>query len=161
MHVRDPAHTIFCPVGDCDVSIIRVGTLTNAIDDHLANHHQDFRNDGGRGGDLLENSTKASVLMYLNVKAALFVLSEDHLKAEGILGEIDRLVEQFQKRGLRVPPALKRTFPADLAPDCPTVNPEEMKHVELVAYIIKVRKELQIWYDIFIEAEELLLESKA
>lgn len=142
MHVRDPAHKIFCPVVDCNVSIIRVGTLT--IDDHLANHHQDFRNSGGRGGDLLEDSTKKSVLMHLNMKAALFVLSEDHLKAEGIPGLIDRLVERFQKRGLRVPPALKCTFPADLAPDCPTVSPEEMKHVELVAYIIKVRKELQI-----------------
>lgn len=125
------------------------------MDDHLANAHQFFCNMAGRGGDLLENTKKASILCHLNKATALYVLAEDRLKAEAILEEKGRLLTKLQEHNMTLP-ALQRKFPSHLSPDYLDLDEESMTKARAVELIVKLRKEMNKWYNIFIQAEDLL-----
>ncbi|KAJ4391289.1 hypothetical protein N0V93_004906 [Gnomoniopsis smithogilvyi] len=153
-HIQDPSQILFCPVGTCDFAAH--SDHTTQMDDHLANAHLDFRNTAGRGGDHLENATEISILSHLNKDTALYVLSEDRLKVEAIMEEKERLLLKLQQQHGITWPALERDFSADLTPGSVDIDTSSVKKAEVVTLIIKLRREMKKWYNIFIEAEDLM-----
>lgn len=153
MHIKEPTQIFFCPVGTCNFTVH--GQANLQIDEHLANAHQDFRNIGGRGGELLEHTTAPTVLSHLSKPAAFYVLEEDCLKAEAILEEKARLLRKLQQHNV-VLPALEREFPADLEPGSVNDRTDRMTKAEMVTLIVRLRVEMKEWYAIFIEAEAMV-----
>lgn len=150
-HIKDPIKALYCPHEDCDVIVRRDGTIT--IDDHLANAHHDFRHTDGRGGDLLERSTQASVLGHLNISALRYVAQDNQLQAEAVIEEQARLSDCLNGAY----PDIDIAFPVALAPGHACSDVEHMSgKPQLINYIVKLRQELTKWDVRFKVAEDIV-----
>lgn len=156
----NPEKTFFCPCNAANSPCSRVITRLGEVyyDDHLASVHCDFRNVGGRGGELLDWSTKKPGLNRLSLPAIRFVASHRQGQVAAALQTRDDLLEAFKAVNCSNKRLEEAQLPEDMQPGEKDTN--TMSKTAAMNHAILVRETLNAWDGMFTLGQKALEEAK-